>query len=100
MLVNVAHEQPVYNFRGCCPDFGQKIVLYANDLRRAEDGHIWSCEDQDQYPNRQHNWTVEVQIVFKSDEGALLITTDREPEWWGEQPEVTATWVQFAGDDA
>lgn len=101
MEVKINREQPVYEFEGCCPEYGQKIVIYANDIRKAEVGKRWSCEDQDQYPNRERCWDVEVELVYKNTEGALLITTDREPEvCWHEPPNVSATWVQLCGGGA
>ena len=66
-------EEPIYGYYGCCPEFGQCIEIFANDLRNANVGAKWTCEDQDRYPNRERNWEVEVKLVFRDDKGCLLI---------------------------
>ena len=52
MKTNLIKETPVYHYEGCCPEFGQSICLYADDLKCANIGDTWSCEAQDKYPNR------------------------------------------------
>ena len=80
MKTNLIKETPVYHYEGCCPEFGQSICLYADDLKIANVGETWSCDDQDRYPNRTQVWTVSVRIVYKDEHGvALLERNDDEP---------------------
>ena len=80
MKTNLSKGAPVYNYEGCCPEFGQSICLYADDLKCANIGDTWSCEDQDKYPNRSREWEVSVRIVYKDEYGvALLERNDNEP---------------------
>ena len=81
MKTNLIKETPVYHYEGCCPEFGQSICLYADDLKCANIGDTWSCEDQDKYPNRSREWEVSVTIIYKNEYGvALLEQNDNEPE--------------------
>ena len=72
--MNIEHitESPLYEYRGCCPEFGQEITLYAADLRAAEVGTSWRIEDQDRYPNREEVWDVKTTLVYKDEDGVLL----------------------------
>ena len=80
MKTNLIKETPVYHYEGCCPEFGQSICLYSDDLKIANIGETWSCDDQDRYPNRTQVWTVSVRIVYKDEHGvALLERNDDEP---------------------
>ena len=80
MEIELFKETPVYHYEGCCPEFGQSICLYADDLKIASIGDTWSCEDQDKYPNRSREWEVSVRIVYKDEYGvALLERNDNEP---------------------
>ena len=38
MKTNLIKETPVYHYEGCCPEFGQSICLYADDLKIASIG--------------------------------------------------------------
>ena len=86
MKTNLIKETPVYHYEGCCPEFGQSICLYADDLKIASIGDTWSCEDQDKYPNRSREWEVSVTVIYKDEYGvALLERNDNEPElFWVE----------------
>ena len=86
MKTNLIKETPVYHYEGCCPEFGQSICLYADDLKIASIGDTWSCEDQDKYPNRSREWEVSVTVIYKDKYGvALLERNDDEPElFWVE----------------
>ena len=86
MKTNLIKETPVYHYEGCCPEFGQGICLYADDLKCANIGNTWSCEDQDKYPNRSREWEVSVTVIYKDERGiALLERIDDEPElFWVE----------------
>ena len=86
MKTNLIKETPVYHYEGCCPEFGQSICLYADDLKIASIGDTWSCEDQDKYPNRSREWEVSVTVIYKAECGiALLERIDDEPElFWVE----------------
>ena len=86
MKTNLIKETPVYHYEGCCPEFGQSICLYADDLKIASIGDTWSCEDQDKYPNRSREWEVSVTVIYKDERGiALLERIDDEPElFWVE----------------
>ena len=86
MKTNLIKETPVYHYEGCCPEFGQSICLYADDLKCANIGDTWSCEDQDKYPNRSNEWEVSVAVIYKDERGiALLERIDDEPElFWVE----------------
>ena len=66
-------ETPVYNYEGCCSEFGQFIRLYADDLRHANVGDCWLCEDQDKYPNRTREWEVLTKLVYKDEHGVALL---------------------------
>ena len=80
MKTNLIKETPVYHYEGCCPEFGQSICLYADDLKIASIGDTWSCEDQDKYPNRSNEWEVSVTVIYKDEYGvALLERNDNEP---------------------
>ena len=80
MKTNLIKEEPVYHYEGCCPEFGQSICLYADDLKIASIGDTWSCEDQDKYPNRSREWEVSVTVIYKDEYGvALLEPNDNEP---------------------
>ena len=81
MKTNLIKETPVYHYEGCCPEFGQSICLYADDLKIASIGDTWSCEDQDKYPNRSREWEVSVTVIYKDERGiALLERIDDEPQ--------------------
>ena len=86
MKTNLIKETPVYHYEGCCPEFGQSICLYADDLKCANIGDTWSCEDQDKYSNRSNEWEVSVAVIYKDERGiALLERIDDEPElFWVE----------------
>ena len=86
MKTNLIKETPVYHYEGCCAEFGQSICLYADDLKCANIGDTWSCEDQDKYPNRSREWEVSVTVIYKDERGiALLERIDDEPElFWVE----------------
>lgn len=80
MKTNLIKERPVYHYTGCCPEFGQEIRLYADDLKNANVGDGWMCTDQDRYPNRTEEWDVSVKVVYKDEYGiALLEKTNNEP---------------------
>ena len=80
MKTNLIKETPVYHYEGCCPEFGQSICLYADDLKIASIGDTCSCEDQDKYPNRSREWEVSVTVIYKDEYGvALLERNDNEP---------------------
>lgn len=79
METNFIKESPVYYYVGCCPEFGQFIRLYADDLRHANVGDQWSCTDQDVFPNRTQEWEVVTKLVYKDEHGvALLERVDNE----------------------
>ena len=77
MKMDLFEEKPVYLYTGCCPEYGQKIRLYADDVRNANIGDEWSCSDQDRYPNRQYEWDVTVKVVYKDEYGVALLERDR-----------------------
>lgn len=76
MNCTVIREEPIYSYYGCCPAFGQKIEIYADELKKAKIGTEWSCEDQDRYPNRIAEWSVYVKKVYEDENGCLLIKRD------------------------
>ena len=81
MKTNLIKETPVYHYEGCCPEFGQGIRLFADDIKNASIGDSWSCDDQDYYPNRTQVWTVSVTVIYKDEYGAALIERiDNEPQ--------------------
>ena len=81
MKTNLIKETPVYNYEGCCPEFGQEIRLFADDIKNASIGDSWSCDDQDCYPNRTQVWTVSVTVIYKDEYGVALIERiDNEPQ--------------------
>lgn len=80
MKTNLIKETPVYHYEGCCPEYGQEIKLYANDLKCANVGDEWGCSDQDRFPNRSREWEVSVTVIYKDEYGvALLERNDDEP---------------------
>lgn len=91
MKANVITEEPVFYYRGCCPQFGQEIALYSADLHNSNVGDKWVCEDQDQFPNRQHCWDVCVTVVYKDANGVALVTHSMEING---DPD-TITWIQL-----
>ena len=76
MNCEVIREAPLYYYGGCCPDFGQQIEIYADELKKVEVGKEWSCDDQDRYPNATEYWNVYVKKVFEDEHGCLLIKRD------------------------
>ena len=66
-------ETPVYYYEGCCPEFGQEIRLFAHDLKIANVGDQWECDDQDCYPNRTKEWIVSVKVIYKDEHGVVLL---------------------------
>lgn len=80
MKTNLIKETPVYHYEGCCPEYGQEIKLYVNDLKCANVGDEWNCSDQDRFPNRSREWEVSVTVIYKDEYGvALLERNDDEP---------------------
>lgn len=80
MKTGLVKERPLYCYVGCCPEFGQLIRLYADDLKRANVGDQWECTDQDKFPNRTKEWDVSVRVIYKDEYGvALLERNDDEP---------------------
>ena len=80
MKIELVKEEPLYHYIGCCPEYGQEILLFANDLKNASIGDEWSCSDQDVFPNRQYEWDVTVKVIYKDERGvALLERNDNEP---------------------
>ena len=77
MKMELVKEEPLYHYTGCCPEYGQEILLYADDIRNANIGDTWSCEDQDRFPNRQYEWDVTVKVVYKDEYGVALLERDR-----------------------
>ena len=73
MKMDLIKETPLYYYEGCCPEYGQEIRLYADDIRNANVGDGWMCTDQDRYPNRQHEWDVTVKVIYKDEHGAALL---------------------------
>lgn len=72
MNVTIIKEEPLFKFEGCCPEYGQIIELYGDDLYDCKVGDSWSCEDQDCYPNRNEVWGVIVTVIFRDEKGVLL----------------------------
>lgn len=72
MKINFKTEEPLFNFTGCCPEFGQSIILYGNDLCQSKVGDTWVCEDQDCYPNRTEEYEAKVTVMYKDENGILL----------------------------
>lgn len=95
--MNIEHiiEKPLFEYVGCCPEYGQYIGLYANDLRTAKVGDSWSCTDQDCYPNRQYEWQVTVTVVYKDADGVLLKVHDDGPTYYDYdgEPEIRLVWI-------
>lgn len=80
MKMELIEERPVYNYVGCCPEYGQEIKLFADDIKNASIGDEWSCSDQDRFPNRQYEWEVTVKVIYKDEYGAALLErNDNEP---------------------
>ena len=77
MRMELVKEEPLYHYTGCCPEYGQEILLYADDIRNANIGDTWSCSDQDRFPNRQYEWDVTVKIVYKDESGAAILERNR-----------------------
>lgn len=94
MNIDYIAEEPLFEYEGCCPEYGQYIGLYANDLRAAKVGDSWSCTDQDCYPNRQHEWWVTVTVVYKDADGVLLKVHDDGPACCCDgEPEIRLVWI-------
>lgn len=95
--LNYIEEEPLFEYEGCCPEFGQSIRLYAADLIAAKVGDSWSCEDQDCYPNREHEWWVTVTVVYADEDGVLLKVKNEEPACYGREPRIELMWVTVYG---
>lgn len=99
--MSVVQEQPVFYCSGECPQFGQEIKIYADDLKKAPIGTEWKCEDQDRYPNASMYWNIYVKKVFEDEHGCLLIKRDDYYETYRGQgayyelPELI--WVEYRG---
>ena len=72
METRIVKEKPLYEYIGCCPQFGQSIRLYKKDLEKAEIGTEWHCENQNRYPNRDDSWYVNVEVVYRTEKNVYL----------------------------
>ena len=95
MNIEVVNESAVYYYETCWAydqQDGSKegiIELYANDVKTAPIGAVWSVEDTDRYPNANRWFTVSVTKTYQDANGVLLIERNRNEEC------VKAIWIEL-----
>lgn len=97
MNTNVVHETPVYSYETCWAydypgDESGIIELYADEVKNAPIGKVWSVSDVDKFPNANYEFEVSVKKVYQDENGVLLI---EHVDDYRDSRTAEAIWVEF-----